>query len=102
MTGPLPPGQPLWSATLVTGLAGDACALIVVFHHVLADGMGGLAILASLVDGAGSPPARDFPRPKPSWRRLAQDTAASRLHASGTSRASQPGCGTLLLNFARG
>ena len=61
MTGPLPPGQPLWSATLVTGLAGDACALIVVFHHVLADGMGGLAILASLVDGVGSPPARGFP-----------------------------------------
>jgi hypothetical protein len=25
VTGPLPPGQPLWSATLVTGLAGDAC-----------------------------------------------------------------------------
>ena len=83
VTGPLPPGQPLWSATLVTGLAGDACALIVVFHHVLADGMGGLAVLASLVDGVGSPPARGFPRPKPSWRQLAQDAAASRLHTLG-------------------
>ncbi|CAN5585482.1 hypothetical protein BH11MYX1_BH11MYX1_47950 [soil metagenome] len=27
--------RPLWSATLVTGLAAETCALIVVFHHVL-------------------------------------------------------------------
>jgi len=59
---PLPPGQPLWSATIVTGLAGDGCAVIVVFHHVLADGMGGLAVLASLVDGAVHAPRQDFPR----------------------------------------
>jgi WS/DGAT/MGAT family acyltransferase len=83
MTDPLPFGQPLWSATLVTGLAGDACALIAVFHHVLADGMGGLAVLASLVDGTGSPSARGFPRPRPSWRHLARDAAAGRLHALG-------------------
>ena len=81
MTDPLPSGQPLWSATLVTGLAGDACALIAAFHHVLADGMGGLAVLASLVDGAGSPPARDFPWPRPSRRDLARDAAAGRLRA---------------------
>jgi WS/DGAT/MGAT family acyltransferase len=80
VTHPLPPDQPLWSATLVTGLAGDASALIVVFHHVLADGMGGLAVLASLVDGVASPPPSDFPRPKPCWRRLAQDAATARLH----------------------
>lgn len=79
VTHPLPSDQPLWSATLVTGLAGDACALIVVFHHVLADGMGGLAVLAGLVDGVASPAPRDFPRPKPSWRRLAVDAAAGRL-----------------------
>jgi Wax ester synthase-like Acyl-CoA acyltransferase domain len=65
VTVPLPPGQPLWSATIVTGLAGDACAVIVVFHHVLADGMGGLAVLASLVDGAVNAPRQDFPRAKP-------------------------------------
>jgi diacylglycerol O-acyltransferase / wax synthase len=83
VTDPLPPGRPLWSATLVTGLVGDARALIVVFHHVLADGMGGLAVLASLVDGAGSPPARDFPRPQPSWRQLARDAAVGRLQTLG-------------------
>jgi diacylglycerol O-acyltransferase / wax synthase len=83
VTDPLLPGQPMWSTTLVTGLAGDACALIVVFHHVLADGMGGLAVLASLVDGAGSLPARAFPRPAPSWRQLARDAAAGRLWTLG-------------------
>ena len=79
VTVPLPPGQPLWSATIVTGLAGDACAVIVVFHHVLADGMGGLAVLASLVDGAVHAPQQDFPRAKPSTRRLAVDAAVSRV-----------------------
>ena len=81
VTHRLPPDQPLWSATLVTGLANDGCALIVVFHHVLADGMGGLAVLANLADGVASPPPRDFPRPKPSWRQLARDAAAGRLRA---------------------
>ena len=52
VTRPLPPGRPLWSATLVTGLAGGRNALVVVFHHVLADGIGGLAVLGCLVDGA--------------------------------------------------
>jgi diacylglycerol O-acyltransferase / wax synthase len=76
---PLPPGQPLWSATIVTGLAGDGCAVIVVFHHVLADGMGGLAVLASLVDGAVHAPRQDFPRARPPARRLAVDAAVSRV-----------------------
>jgi diacylglycerol O-acyltransferase / wax synthase len=76
---PLPPGQPLWPATIVTGLAGGACAVIVVFHHVLADGMGGLAVLASPVDGAVTAPRQDFPRARPSMRRLAVDAAVSRV-----------------------
>ncbi|HET6954082.1 MAG TPA: wax ester/triacylglycerol synthase domain-containing protein [Acidimicrobiales bacterium] len=81
VTRRLPPDRPLWSATLVTGLAGDACALIVVFHHVMADGMGGLAVLANLVDGAAGPPPPDFPRPPPSWRELAREAATARLRA---------------------
>lgn len=81
VTQRLPPDRPLWSATLVTGLEGGACALIVVFHHVLADGMGGLAVLANLIDGVDRPPGTDFPRPKPPWRRLAGDAARGRLRA---------------------
>ena len=46
-----PRDRPLWSATFVSGLTGDQTALVLVVHHVLADGIGGLAVLASLVDG---------------------------------------------------
>ncbi|MFP3901781.1 MAG: wax ester/triacylglycerol synthase domain-containing protein [Acidimicrobiia bacterium] len=82
VTRPLPSDRPLWSATLVTGLAGNARALIVVFHHVLADGMGGLAVLANLVDGVPVPtPSDDVARSRPSWPRLARDAASGRLRA---------------------
>ena len=53
MTGePLPRSQPLWSATFVTGLASGGTGLVIVMNHVLADGIGGLAVLARLVDEA--------------------------------------------------
>lgn len=56
ITTPLPRDRPLWRACLLTGLAGDRAALILVVHHVLADGLGGLAVLAALADG-GPPSA---------------------------------------------
>ncbi len=84
----LPAHRPLWRMTAVTGLDGDRSALIVAFHHVLADGIGGLAVLANLVDGAPVPAAVAFPQPAPPSRVLARDamrarlTAVSRLPAS--------------------
>jgi diacylglycerol O-acyltransferase / wax synthase len=55
---PLPRSRPLRSATFVTGLADGGTGLVMVMNHVLADGIGGLAVLASLVDeGPGLPPA---------------------------------------------
>jgi WS/DGAT/MGAT family acyltransferase len=71
----LPRDRPLWTARLVTGCGEGEAALILVFHHVLADGMGGLAVLASLVDGAAAVPDSPFPRPMPSRFRLAADAA---------------------------
>ena len=44
ITERLPLSRPPWSAVFVTGLAGDAAALVIVVHHVLADGIGGLAM----------------------------------------------------------
>ncbi|HEX6931067.1 MAG TPA: wax ester/triacylglycerol synthase domain-containing protein [Streptosporangiaceae bacterium] len=74
-TTPLPHTAPLWAAVLVTGLAGDRAAVILVLHHVLADGVGGLAVLASLVDGLRTGPPRSpaYPRPAPGRAVLARD-----------------------------
>jgi WS/DGAT/MGAT family acyltransferase len=78
----LPADRPPWSATFVTDLAGGGTALVIVFDHVLADGIGGLAVLASLVDGMPPPPGDPgFPRPAPSWRALALDAASQRARA---------------------
>ena len=55
VTSPLPRDRPLWRAVVVTGPeGGEAVAVVIVLHHVLADGMGGLALLADLVDGAAT------------------------------------------------
>lgn len=80
---PLPRDRPLWAATLVTDIAPGAAALVIVFHHVLADGIGGLAVLASLVDGAPEVGDPLFPRPRPSTRQLALDAARGRIRSVG-------------------
>ena len=80
---PLPRSRPLWSATFVTGLAGGSTGLVIVMNHVLADGIGGLAVLARLVDEVpglppGHPQAAGFPVPAPRARTLAADAWAGR------------------------
>ncbi|GIF02050.1 diacylglycerol O-acyltransferase [Paractinoplanes rishiriensis] len=77
---PLPADWPLWSATVVT--SGERAALVVVLHHVLADGLGGLAILAALADersGAGA--VRAFPRRPPTVWQLAGDATGEKWRA---------------------
>jgi diacylglycerol O-acyltransferase / wax synthase len=90
VTTSLPTSRPLWSATLVTGLAGARVALVVVFHHVLADGLGGLAVLAHLLDAPVDAPVDAqadagstgrFPRPPPTHRQLRADARWTRLAA---------------------
>ncbi len=83
----LDPARPLWRGRLVTGLAGGGPALVLVLHHVLADGIGGLAVLAALSDGPGPGPvagrgaARPFPLPAPGPSALFREAWASRLRA---------------------
>jgi WS/DGAT/MGAT family acyltransferase len=95
---PLPRDAPLWSAVLVTGLADGTTALVLVLHHALADGVGGLAVLTGLVDGAAGPPeacshehavppvtvtdgtaCSSFPRPAPARAALARQAWLVRL-----------------------
>jgi len=84
VTTPLPPARPLWSAAVVTALADGGVAVLIVMHHVVADGVGGLAVLSALADGApeaGPLPTAQPARPAPSRRELAADAAARRLRA---------------------
>ena len=75
---PLPRDRPLWAGRIVTGPDGSALALVLVVHHVLADGLAALALLGALADGVETPePA--FPRPVPSRRDLAADNLRGRL-----------------------
>jgi len=83
VTQRLAPDAPLWAATLVTGLADDRSAVVVVFHHVLADGIGGLAILGRLADGATDGTDPGFPRRPPSRRELLLDAVRYRARAIG-------------------
>ncbi|GIH95782.1 wax ester/triacylglycerol synthase domain-containing protein [Planobispora siamensis] len=81
---PLPRSRPLWAVVFVTGPAGDVLGMVVVLDHVVADGIGGLAVLAGLVDQAApASSAREvpFPRRPPSTRELAADALRERLRA---------------------
>jgi WS/DGAT/MGAT family acyltransferase len=78
---PLPRTEPLWSAALVTGLADGRAALLLVLHHVLADGVGGLAVLASLIDPGASASIAPFPRPRPAAVDLVRDVFSRRWRA---------------------
>lgn len=80
ITAPLASDRPLWRMEYVSELHGGHSALIVVFHHVLADGIGGLAVLANLVDGAAAPTDYGFPRPAPTPSELFADARRRRLH----------------------
>ncbi len=46
--------RPPWRIVLIGGLAAGRSALLIVLHHVVADGLAGLAVLSRLVDDAGS------------------------------------------------
>ncbi len=86
----LPSDRSPWSLCFVTGVPGGRAALIVVFDHVLADGIGGLALLAELVDGPDAsdasdgqtsptiPAIRELP---PTAAELFLDATAARLRA---------------------
>ena len=88
IAAPLPRAAPLWSAALITGLAGGTVALVLVLHHALADGVGGLAVLANLVHGEAGASSICFPRPAPTARKLAREAWLSRWRGLCHSRQS--------------
>lgn len=101
-TEPLPRDRPLWRACWAPGLSEGRAGLVIVLHHVVADGLGGLAALAALTDGPlvpsepGEPGElgelearnRPFPAPVPSPAALAADAWAARIDALRRARSS--------------
>ena len=73
VTRPLPEDRPLWSATLVPSLTGGRAAVVIVMHHVVGDGLAGLAVLRGLVDGSPTPATASVPQTHPSRAALAKD-----------------------------
>ena len=58
------PALPLWEAVVVEGLADGQAALVVKLHHVVVDGIGGLAVATRLLDTHRRPrPPRPARRP---------------------------------------
>jgi WS/DGAT/MGAT family acyltransferase len=81
VTTRLPPDAPLWSVVLVGDVAGGRSALVVVLHHVLADGIGGLGVLAALVDPGRTGAQPGFPRPRPTVTTLLKDSVLTKVKA---------------------
>lgn len=76
----LPRDRPLWRARTVVGRDGRATALVLVLHHVLADGIGGLAVLQALTDEDPRTPRPSPPGELPRPRTLAHDAWSERWH----------------------
>lgn len=76
---PLPKDAPLWLIILINDLADGTAAVVVVLHHVLADGLGGVNVLAALLDPGAPPAAVSFPREAPTRASLARDAWRTRL-----------------------
>jgi diacylglycerol O-acyltransferase / wax synthase len=74
---PLPLDRPLWRAEIIDGLPAGRFALIIVVHHIAADGLAGVALAGSLLDvrpDAGPAPASTHPVPPlPSHGELLRD-----------------------------
>ncbi|MEV0708292.1 wax ester/triacylglycerol synthase domain-containing protein [Nocardia aurea] len=44
------PVRPLWRSTVLTGLDGGGCAVVLTVHHSLTDGIGGIRIATEMLD----------------------------------------------------
>jgi diacylglycerol O-acyltransferase / wax synthase len=84
---PLEHDRPLWAALWVTGLTEGRAALVLVMHHVLTDGVGGIAVLDALADGHVRAGVDTYPQPPPTRSSLAG--AAWRGRAAGLALAPQ-------------
>jgi diacylglycerol O-acyltransferase / wax synthase len=79
---PLDRSRPLWRTSIVPGLPDGRLGILVVVHHVVADGLRGVAMIANLLDltptGSGTPPSSWEPSPPPTAVELVRDNLRAR------------------------
>lgn len=82
----LDPGRPLWEMWLLDGLPDQRLGLFIRLHHVLADGLAGVATLGAFLDPSPdvpSPPLEPWsPQLMPDRRALLRDNARRRAEAT--------------------
>jgi len=83
----LDPGRPLWELWLLPGLDAGRAAMFVRMHHVVADGVAGIASLTALLRAPADDGARAeavwTPAPEPSRKELLVDGLRRRTSAVG-------------------
>ena len=81
MQSPMDVSRPLWTVTLVEGLAHGRAAVLSHMSHAVTDGVGGLEMFAQLYDDERDPPLRALaPLPIP------QDLSAGQLTITGLNQ----------------
>ena len=87
-SGRLDRSRPLWEMWVLDDLADGHAAILIRLHHVVADGIAAMAMMAALFD-PGSGPARPvpaapewMPRPVPGARELAADAPRRQCQAA--------------------
>ena len=81
---PLDRTRPLWRLDIIPGLPGGRSGIVLVLHHVVADGLRGVALVASLLDETPDDVVGDVawrPKPTPTGLELIMDNLQSRWDA---------------------
>ena len=90
---PLDHTRPLWRMDVIPGLAAGRVGVLMVMHHVLADGLRGVATIGALLDtapgdGRNNPPGWR-PEPPPTAVELVTDNLRTRVRAIRRARPGQ-------------
>jgi WS/DGAT/MGAT family acyltransferase len=81
---PLDRSRPLWQLWLLPGLSDGRVGMLLRLHHVIADGVAGVALIGGLLDGTGGAVGKTpswMPRPVPSTGTLLTDNLRRRVSA---------------------
>jgi diacylglycerol O-acyltransferase / wax synthase len=81
LQSPLDISRPLWTATLVEGLADERAAMLLHISHAVTDGVGGVEMFAEIYDLERDPPPRPTP-PQP----IPQDLTPNDLMRQGLNQ----------------